>query len=60
MGKNFNITEKLRLPYRLEMFNAVNHTNLSGLIVEITNPRFGQLTGTAGARVMQMNAHLSW
>jgi outer membrane receptor protein involved in Fe transport len=60
IGKNFSISEKLRLQFRADMFNSLNHTNLSGLVTEITNPRFGQLTSTAGARVMQLNAHLNW
>lgn len=54
------ITENVRLQFRADMFNALNHTVLSGLVTEITNPRFGQLTSTNGARVMQLNARLSW
>jgi hypothetical protein len=60
LGKNFPITEKLRLQFRADMFNALNHTILSGLVADITNPRFGQLTSTNGARLMQLNARLSW
>jgi hypothetical protein len=60
LGKNFPITEKLHLQFRADMFNALNHTVLSGLVSEITNPRFGQLTSTNGARLMQLTAHLNW
>jgi outer membrane receptor protein involved in Fe transport len=60
MAKNFTITERLHLQFRADLFNALNHTVLSGLSVEITNPRFGQLTSTNGARLMQLNARLSW
>jgi outer membrane receptor protein involved in Fe transport len=60
LGKNFPITEKLHLQFRVDMFNAFNHTVLSGLVAEITNPRFGQLTSTNGARLMQLNARLNW
>ena len=60
LGKNFPITEKLHLQFRADMFNAMNHTVLSGLVADITNPRFGQLTSTNGARLMQLNAHLNW
>lgn len=42
------------------MFNTFNHTNLTGVVTEITNPRFGELTGTTGARVIQLNARLSF
>jgi len=38
----------------------MNHTVPSGLVAEITNPRFGQLTSTNGARLMQMNGRLTW
>jgi hypothetical protein len=58
LGKNFPITEKLRIQFRADMFNALNHTILSGLVAEITNARFGQLTSTNGARLIQLNAHL--
>jgi hypothetical protein len=44
------------------MFDALNHTVLSGLVTENTNANahFGQLTSTNGARTMQLNARLSW
>ena len=60
LGKNFPIKEKLVLQFRADMFNALNHTVLSGLVSEITNARFGQLTSTNGARLMQLSAHLTW
>jgi len=60
LGKNFAITEKLHLQFRADMFNATNHTVLSGLVADVTNPRFGQLTSTNGARLMQLNAHITF
>ena len=50
----------MQLQVRTDMFNSLNHTNLSGLVVEITNARFGQLTSTGGARTVQLNARLTW
>jgi hypothetical protein len=60
LAKNFKLTERAQLQIRTDMFDALNHTNYSGLIVEITNPRFGLLTNTLGARTVQLNARLSW
>lgn len=60
LGKNFKVAERANLLFRIDMFNALNHTNLSGLTVEITNPRFGQLTSTNGARLVQLNARMSF
>ena len=58
--REFPLGERRHLQFRADLFNALNHTVLSGLSVEITNPRFGQLTSTNGARLMQLNARLSW
>ncbi|HXJ38691.1 MAG TPA: carboxypeptidase regulatory-like domain-containing protein [Bryobacteraceae bacterium] len=60
LSKNFSLRERAQFQIRTDMFNALNHTNLSGLVTEITNARFGQLTGTNGARTVQLNARLSW
>ena len=59
LAKNFAIGERARLQFRSDMFNAMNHTNLGGIVTEITNPRFGELT-SASARVIQLNMRLSW
>jgi outer membrane receptor protein involved in Fe transport len=59
-GKNFAIRENIKLQIRAEMFNALNHTNLSGLRTGITDPFFGQLLSTAGARTIQLNARLTF
>ncbi len=60
IAKHFSITERTRLQLRTDMFNAFNHTNLTGLRNNINDPLFGQLLNTRGARIIQLNARLSW
>jgi hypothetical protein len=60
LAKNFALSERFKLQLRSDMFNAFNHTNLAGLSTSINDTRFGQLTSTGGARVIQLNARLSW
>jgi len=55
VGKNFRVTEKSRVQLRVELFNAFNHTNPTGVDTNIDSARFGLLTGTAGARQIQLN-----
>ena len=60
LGKNIAITERVRLQLRTDMFNFFNHTNLSGITTNVTSGTFGRLTSTTGARVIQLNARLSF
>jgi hypothetical protein len=59
-AKNFTLMEKVKLQIRTDMFNSLNHTNLTGLRNSINDPFFGQLLNTAGARIIQLNARLSF
>jgi hypothetical protein len=60
LGKNFQIQESMRLQIRTDLFNAFNHTNLSGLRTSVNDRFFGQLLGTRGARVIQLNARFTF
>jgi outer membrane receptor protein involved in Fe transport len=60
LAKNFALREATKLQIRMEMLNAFNHTNLTGLRTDITDPFFGQLRSTAGARIIQLNARLTF
>jgi len=60
IARNFTLRENLKLQIRTDMLNAFNHTNLSGLQTSVNNARFGQLTDTLGARIMQVNARISF
>ncbi|HMF77430.1 MAG TPA: hypothetical protein VK604_17360 [Bryobacteraceae bacterium] len=60
LGKNFSLNEKIRLQFRADMFNSFNHTNLSGITTTVTSGTFGRATSTLGARVIQLNARLSF
>jgi len=60
LAKNFTIRENMRLQIRTDLFNALNHTNLSGLRTSINDAFFGQLLSTTGARIVQLNARLTF
>jgi outer membrane receptor protein involved in Fe transport len=59
-GKTFQLTERSRIQIRADMFNALNHTNLTGLRTSLNDAFFGQLLSTAGARVIQLNTRFSF
>jgi hypothetical protein len=52
--KNFTLVERLRMQFRAECFNALNHTNLNNPNTTPTSTAFGTITGTASqARTFQ-------
>jgi outer membrane receptor protein involved in Fe transport len=60
LAKNFFLKENVRLQIRTDMFNALNHTNLSGLRTSVNDVFFGELLSTMGARIMQWNVRLTF
>jgi hypothetical protein len=60
IGKNFKATEKVQLQVRMDAFNSLNHTNLSGFSTDASASSFGRFTNTRGARVAQLNARLTF
>ena len=60
LGKNVSLTERFKLQIRADFFNVLNHTNFNAISADVTSGTFGQFTSTAGARIIQLNARLSW
>jgi hypothetical protein len=65
--KNFTLSERLRLQFRLESFNAFNHTQFGNPQfgdpapqVNVTSPQFGQILGARAARINQLGAKFIW
>jgi hypothetical protein len=60
VGKNFTIRENVKLQLRTDMFNAFNKVNYSNPTTGINSSQFGQVRGTRGQRVIQLNGRLSF
>jgi hypothetical protein len=45
--KNTNITEQVKLQFRMEMFNLTNTPNFSGFVNTLSSASFGQYQSTA-------------
>jgi hypothetical protein len=58
--KNFAITERLRFQFRLESFNAFNHTQFGGPVTNVTSPQFGQILSARPARINQLGMKFIW
>jgi len=59
LAKSFELSERFHLQLRGDAFNALNHTNLTGLQTDISNSAFGRLT-SATARTLQIGARLQF
>lgn len=60
MSKSFEIRDKAKLQLRFDSFNLANHTNFSGIATNINAANFGRFTSSRGARIIQLNARLSF
>jgi hypothetical protein len=60
LAKNVVIRERLKLQLRADSFDFLNHTNFTGLSTSLNSPTFGRFTSTRGARLVQLNARLSF
>jgi outer membrane receptor protein involved in Fe transport len=58
--KRFAITESRELQFRWEMFNSLNHANLSNPDANISSPRVGRILSTSAARIMQFGLRLKF
>ena len=58
--KSFRVRESLGLQFRWEMFNAVNHANLSNPRNNITAANPGQINATSPPRIMQAGLRLTF
>jgi len=43
--KALHVHEKYRVQVRAEALNAFNRSTLGGIVTDVTNPQFGQVTG---------------
>jgi hypothetical protein len=60
VSKNLYVTERMRAQLRVDMFNALNHVNYTGLILNPTAGNFGRLTGDKGPRTLQLSARFTF
>jgi Carboxypeptidase regulatory-like domain len=66
--KNFILSERLRLQFRLESFNAFNHTQFGNpnplfgapVQVNVTSPQFGRVLSARDARINQLGMKFIW
>lgn len=58
--KNFVVSERVRLQYRLEAFNVFNHPNFTGVGTVLGTPTFGRLTSAAEPRLVQMGVKVTF
>ena len=64
--RSFKITERQRVDLRFDLFNALNHFNVSGVNnvsgLDINNPvgTFGRVTQTAPGRQFQFSARYAF
>lgn len=56
--KDFQITERFKLQFRTEMFNAFNQVNFANPATTLGQPAFGIITGAERARIMQFGLKL--
>ncbi len=58
--RTVRLEKSLALQFRLEAYNAFNHTNFTTFATTLGVSNFGQITGTGTPRVLQLGAKLTF
>jgi hypothetical protein len=60
LARNFQFKEKLRLQFRAEAFDALNHPNFNLPAATVDSGNFGQITSAADPRQIQLGLKLNF
>ncbi len=60
MFKMFAITERLKLQFRAEFFNTLNHANLANPVASVSAPQIGRIQGASSPRIMQFGLRMTY
>jgi outer membrane receptor protein involved in Fe transport len=56
--RSFQLAERMRLQFRAEFFNALNHANLGSPVANITSATVGRILSASSPRIMQFGLKL--
>jgi hypothetical protein len=60
LQKGYRINEKYRIQIRAEFLNIFNRHQPGGIVTDVKNPLFGQVTSVSGNRSVQVGARLDF
>jgi Carboxypeptidase regulatory-like domain/TonB dependent receptor len=60
LSKQFSLTERVKLQFRMEAFNVFNHVNLNAPTTDLSSGTFGKSTSTLLPRQFQAGLRLSF
>ena len=58
--KNLKLSERVSSQFRLEAFNAFNHTNYNGINTTMTSSTFGQVNSARDPRIVQLGMKVNF
>jgi hypothetical protein len=60
LRKQFGLTERVKLQFQADLFNALNHTNFRNPATTVTDQGFGTITAAAPPRNVQLGMRLTF